>query len=132
MLAESPLIPPEPRRTWTEVHEPGDTLRVEIIDRREIEKVDKDGNPQTLVAITGVDADGVEWDVPLFRMDLRKAIPEAHKGVEIAFTYWGMQGQRYVYTHKARDRSEQLALTPRVPMEEAPPPGDEDYMGDGA
>jgi len=130
MLSEAPLGPPEPRKSWIDVHESGDTLRIEITDRREFEKADRDGNPQPLVAITGVDADGAEWDVPLFRTDLRKAIPEAHVGVEIAFTFWGKQNQRFVYTHKARDRSEQLALTPKAPMEEAPPLGDEDYLGD--
>lgn len=117
------LIPPEPTKTWTDVHEIGDTLHLaEIVDRREIEKTDKDGNPETIVAITGVDDLGAEWDVPLFRSDLKKAIPDAQVGSAIAFTYWGQQGKKFVYTH--------AAARPTAPVEESPPLRDADFMPD--
>ena len=94
------LIPPEPPRDWTDVHELNETLRGAVVERGDYEA--KDGDPFSVIVVES--EDGQHHRVPCSRVDLRPLIERENVqvGDEVAATFWGMMGQKYVYTTAVR------------------------------
>lgn len=106
------LNPPEPPKDWTDTHELNETLRGEVIERDNFESK-SDGTPFSVLII--LTKDGDRRRVPCSRTDLRPIIEQdgADVGDELAVTYWGKAGPKFVYTHEIRkaDWSAQGQLT---------------------
>lgn len=105
------LNPPEPPKDWTDTHELNETLRGDVAERDDFES--KDGTPFSVIFVET--REGERHRVPCSRTDLRPLI-ERHDvavGDEVAITYWGQQGQKFVYTYDIRkaDWSAQGQLT---------------------
>ena len=100
MTQASPLVPPEPPQNWTDVHAANETIGGLVIKRDDFES--KDGTPFSVIVIET--DDNKQHRVPLSRTDLRPLVEreEVAEGDEVAITYWGQQGQKFVYTYALR------------------------------
>lgn len=100
-MAQEPLVPPEPPKTWTDIHDLNETLRGLVIERRDFESKE-DGTPYSVILVETKES--VQYRVPCSRTDLRPLIEreDIAVGDEIAVTYRGKQGSRFIYTIATR------------------------------
>jgi hypothetical protein len=109
-MTNAPLVPPEPQQDWTNTHKLNDTIQGLVVERNDYES--KDGTPFSVIIIES--GDGQSHRVPCSRNDLRPLIEreDIAIGDEVAITYWGQQGQKFVYTfavRKLQDNQGQLS-----------------------
>ena len=109
-MSHEPLVPPEPPKNWTDTHNTNDTAHGLVGERGDYES--KDGTPFSVIVIES--EGGQRYRVPCSRSDLRPLIEreDVAVGDEVGITFWGQQGQKYVYTYAVRkleDKQGQLA-----------------------
>jgi len=100
MAQRSPLVPPEPPKNWTDTHAANETVSGLVVKRDDFES--KDGTPFSVIVIEGTD--NKQYRVPCSRTDLRPLVEreDITVGDEVAITFWGNQGQKFVYTYATR------------------------------
>ena len=106
---------PDPPKSWTDTHQPGDVLEGTVLARKAYEK-----NGDTFIVIVVDPGNGAPVDLPLFRTDLAGLAKTVREGDRVAVKFWGQVGPKFVYTH-ATDR-EQSTLTSVDPAGRQAPP----------
>jgi len=99
-MAQPPLVPPEPPKNWTDTHVANETISGLVVQRDDYES--KDGTPFSVIVIE--DTESKQYRVPCSRTDLRPLIEKEGvvEGDELAVTFWGSQGAKFIYTYATR------------------------------